>query len=106
MKKLLLLVALVGGLSLLGSTKSAEAHEGYGSGYGGGYRGGYSGGYNGYRSGNFGGYQNWNSGYRSNYGFRPSYQSYQSYGYPSSCYSGYCDYGPSLYTPSCGGYGW
>ena len=95
MKKLLMLVALVGGLSLFASTKTAEAGYGYGGGYGGGFGGGYrtgfQGGYGGYR-----GYNNWNQGFR-----------YNDYNY-GGCHSGACyrpTYAP-VYAPVYGGCGY
>ena len=82
MKKLLLLVALVGGLTVFASSKSAEAGYGYGGGYNAGYRSAGYGGLSGYRTQNFGyrnfgGYNNWHS--RQSYvphfdhNYRPTY---------------------------------
>ena len=82
MKKFLMLaVLLVGGLTVFGSTNTAEAGYGYG-GYRGGY-GGYRASYSGYRSGyGYGSY-----GYSS---YRPYYRSYYAPTY----------YAPSYYAPS------
>lgn len=99
MKKLLLLAALVGGLSLFASTKTAEA--GYGPGYGGfnnGYRS--SAGFGGYRNQNFGhmhSHNQFNSGFRSNWNLRYTYPGtclHDSYMFPS--------YVPA-YVPAYGG---
>lgn len=100
MKRLLMLAALVGGLTFAGSTSTAEAHGGFG----GGYRGGYG------RCGGYG----WGGGYRGGYGgcgygYRPGiYISTPSFGF------GYGGYGGGYYGGGYGGgygcrgggYGW
>ena len=75
MKKLFLLVALVGGLGLFASTKTAEAGPGYGGGYNTGFSGGYQGGNNTYRY--------WNNSYRGSVGYRTNFG-----GYPRTTYGG------------------
>jgi hypothetical protein len=93
MKRLLMLAALVGGLTFAGSTSTAEANGGYGGG-----RGPYHGG--GWGGGNHGGYGG-NRAHGS--GYRPGIHiSTPSFGFG---YGGYGGYGGGYYGGGYGGYG-
>lgn len=103
MKKFMLLAALVGGLTFVASTSTAEAGVGYGlnSGYGVGYRSGNMA-YRTmpYRSGTS---FNWNNNFRLNT-LRPVYPNYIN---PGFCHGDHCHVPVApVYVPSCGGYGW
>ena len=97
MKKLLLLVALVGGLGLMASTNTAEA----GPGYGGGFNGGHNGGYNGYHGSN-NTYRYWNNSYNGSYGYRTNFGGYPRTTYVTPFNYGYGGYAPT-YAPVYGG---
>lgn len=102
MKRLLMLAALFGGLTLAGFSSTAEAH---GWRNGGGYGGGY-----GYHHGYGGGY-GWRGGFRPNYGW-----GYRRYAAPGVFIGGprfgvgvapVYGYPPPIYGPGYGyGYGW
>ncbi len=96
MKKLLLLVAIAGGLMFGGLTETVKAdHRGHG-----GYRGGYHGGHGHWHGGYRGGYR---GGYNSYYRPRSGITFQFNYGGPRYGYGG--GYGGGYYSqPYMGGY--